>query len=308
MQKRHVNLMWASLAALVLGCTPGTPSNPVPDMSPAPDLAVSRDLASPPDMGSKPPVYTMPQYFVHPVAKSAGAKLTQTWIYKDPELSLHPDIPQHYANDLQVPWGTPIYAAADGYMICSYEVSRETEPDPANPGVTRQIGFARGLFCQIYHPGMVDEDGNELYSLYEHLSGLSNPADYKAPKHIPPMGPDDWSSADYFTVSPADFVKMARVIKQGDEIGYAGFTGLGIGPGEQPNYPPDVKSTDPTWDPAGAHLHWQLIVRHPTTFGPLYSVDPYKIHRQMGSRYNDVFIKARGLMIANPDGSPKFAR
>lgn len=305
MQLRTRNLLWAGLAAFVLGCVPG---NPAIDMSSCPDLAKPPDMTSPSDMAKPPSLYVWPHYFVLPVAKASGVKLTQTWIYKNPELPLHPDLPQHYANDLQAPWGTPVYAAADGWMVCSYEVERDDEPDPANPGKTRKLGFGYGLYCRIAHYDLVDEDGNALHSLYGHMSALVNSSDYKAPEHVGAMGPDDWSTSKYFRLPPDEFKKIARFVKQGEQIGNMGHTGLGLDYTEQPSYPPMVDDTTPTWDPAGSHLHWQLVVLDPTTFAPWYSVDPFKLHRQLGPRYADVLTtRARGLIIANDDGSPKYA-
>lgn len=227
--------------------------------------------------------------FVLPIARSApNLKISQGWIYSQDEFVIHPDIPVHFAVDFPEPWGTPVYAPADGWALSSYQTY---EIKDANG---RTIGYGLGHFVQMYHWA-------GLYSSYAHLSGI-NP---KIPFFSPTLKDGNWQPTVIYTTI-AEFKKKAQPVKQGDLIGYVGYSGLLLRP-ETASCPPQINpETDPTWDPAGAHLHWEIFTRTPDGATKDKRFDPFGIYGEQG-KYDNVFKKAMGLILPSPDGSPEFA-
>lgn len=229
-----------------------------------------------------------------PLAK-AGAKLeiSQGWVYSEDERSIHPGIPTHFAVDFPAPWGTPVYAPADGVALSSYHTYDMVDSQG------RTIGYGLGLFVAIWH------DKQQLYTSYSHLSGVN---DKLVPYIQPSLENGNWQPRRALYISVETFKTMAKPVKRGELIGYIGYSGLRLGYPEVPSNPPKIDPTvNKTWDPHGAHLHWEVYTR--TTDGGKKDkrLDPFSFYGQR-EKYADVFTKAQGLILANSDGSPQFAR
>ncbi len=228
-----------------------------------------------------------------PLAKDAPREISQGWDYSEDERSIHPDIPRHFAVDFKAPWGTPVYAPADGVAVASYHTF--DMKDAKN----RTIGYGLGMFVQIWH------EGPKLYSMYAHLSGIN---DKLVPYIAPTLESGNWQPRKALYVPVAEFKKNAKPVKRGDLIGYVGYTGLRLGYDETPANPPTVdQKTNHTWDPHGAHLHWEVYTRSADGGKKESRYDPFGIYGQR-DKYGDAFKKAQGLILANPDGSPQFAK
>lgn len=228
-----------------------------------------------------------------PIAKDDTHGISQGWIYSSDELSIHPDVPRHYAADFPEPWGTPVYAPADGLAVASYHLFDMTDAQD------RTIGYGLGLFIAIWH------EGAGVYTSYAHLSGINNEL---IPYIAPTLENGNWQPRNAIYLPVSAFKRIAKPIKKGDLIGYIGYTGLRLGYDEKPANPPMVNpAKDKTWDPAGSHLHWEVFTRTPDGSKKDKRYDPFGLYAEREA-YGDVFQRAMGLILANPDGSPQFAR
>ena len=237
-----------------------------------------------------------------PLAKATpDLSISQGWLYSEDERSIHPVIPVHYGVDVPLPWGTPIFAAADGWAVASYHTNDIVDSQG------RTIGFGLGLFVQIWH------EEPELYSLYAHLSGL-NEAHFSAingcfiPYIEPVLEGGSWQPRGGLYLPVDEFIGQAEPVIKGDLIGYAGYTGLRLDYDETPAYIPNIDpAMHKTWDPHGSHLHFEVYTRTPDGAMKDKRYDPFGLYGER-DQYADVFTKAHGLILANPDGSPQFAR
>jgi len=229
-----------------------------------------------------------------PLAKDTPAlKISQGWLYSPDEESIHPGIPTHFAVDFPEPWGTPVYAPADGVAVASYHTYDMTDAKG------RTIGYGLGLFVQIWH------EEEKVYTSYCHLSGVN---DKLIPYIAPALENGSWQPRDAIYVTVEQFKKNAKPVKKGDLIGFIGYTGLRLSYTETPVNPPTVNpKIDKTWDPAGAHLHWEMYTRTEDGSKKDKRYDPFGLYAER-EKYGDVFTKAMGLILAKPDGSPQFAR
>jgi hypothetical protein len=235
----------------------------------------------------------MKPFLTIPLAANAPRhEISQGWNYSQEELDIHPDIPIHYAVDFPEPWGTPLYAPADGLAVASYH----TYDMKDSRG--RTIGYGLGLFVQIWH------EAAQLYSAYAHLSGINNE---KIPYMPPEMENGNWQPKKALYVSVDALKETARPVNLGDLIGFVGYTGLRLDYEEVPANPPLVDpQKDKTWDPHGPHLHWTVYTRTSDGGQKDERYDPFGIYGEREA-YASVFTNAKGLILANPDGSPRFA-
>jgi murein DD-endopeptidase MepM/ murein hydrolase activator NlpD len=229
-----------------------------------------------------------------PLAKgTVPLKVSQGWVYSEDEKNIHPDISTHFAVDFPAPWGTPVYAPADGVALASYHTY-----DMIDAG-GRTIGYGLGLFIQIWH------EEAQVYSSYGHLSRINS-------KLIPYLAPvlegKNWQPRKALYVPLSTFKVSARPVKKGDLIGYIGYTGLRLGYEEISSNPPSVDpKKDHTWDPHGAHLHWEVYTRTPDGLKKDKRYDPFGIYGER-EQYGTVFQKAQGLILSNADTTPQFAK
>lgn len=229
-----------------------------------------------------------------PIAKNAPRhKISQGWFYSPGEKRIHPDTPTHHAVDFLAKWGTSIYAPADGLAVASYHLFDMIDSKG------RTIGYGLGLFIAIWH------EGAGVYTSYAHLSGINNEL---IPYIAPVLENGSWQPRNAIYLPIEQFKMGAKPVKKGDLIGYIGYTGLRLGYDETPANPPTVDpAKDYTWDPAGAHLHWEVYSRTEDGSQKNKRYDPFGLYAERKA-YRYVFQRAMGLILPNPDGSPQFAR
>lgn len=244
-------------------------------------------------MGESQVAQPIAPFLTIPLSKDTpNLKVSQGWEYSDDEKAIHPDIATHFAVDFPAKWGTPVYASADGLAVASYHTYDMVDSQG------RTIGYGLGLFVAIWH------EKAQLYTSYSHLSGIGPSIPYLAPV----KEGNNWQPRAALYVPVNTFKQQARAIKRGELIGYIGYTGLRLSYEETPNNPPTVDpKTQKTWDPHGAHLHWEVYTRTPNGAKKDLRLDPFGIKGKR-EQYADVFRKASGLILPNSDGSPRFAK
>lgn len=248
------------------------------------------------------PQATVTPFLAIPLAEDGPRAISQGYEYSKDEISFHPEITRHFGIDFKAKWGTPVYAPADGLAVASYHTHYLDSPKKGS------IGFGLGLFIQIWH------EEAKLYSMYGHLAAI----DETAIPYIPPTfnaQTQEWEPRQALYVPLGQFKKQAKPVKRGDLIGLIGYTGLFLDKENEASLimkdsqkPPlfDPKKVK-TWDPHGAHLHWEIYTRSADGLKKETRLDPFGIYAKR-EEYGSVFKKAQGLIIGNPDGTPLFAK
>lgn len=160
----------------------------------------------------------------------------------------------HGGVDFELPFGTPLLAATDGWAIASYGFSWVYEKQDDK---TEQLRLVRGdkvsgsigLFVQLYNPEL------NIYVQYGHLSTVGNDIPYKEPQFIPER--EEYIPQGY-RVMPEVYTQpgYAKWVKAGDIVGYVGVSGIALGKADSPD---QVENKREIWD--DTHAHIQVFVR-----------------------------------------------
>lgn len=203
----------------------------------------------------KPPVANTAAFLKLPFATDVQAQVVEGWLYSKEEQQIH-GRKIHHGIDFSAPRGTPVYAAADGLAIASFD----TEED--GKWQDKRIGFGYGRFVQVWNPT------SQLFIIYSHLETVSPDIYYEEPTH---------TELGWKPLLPKSGQEMAEhqntTIKKGELIGYVGDSGLTWGYTETPTNRPDPRQF-PSWDET--HLHFEVF-RYKTS-GEKESFDPYGLY------------------------------
>jgi len=166
--------------------------------------------------------------------------ITEGWIYSKEEQAIHGDV-NHKALDIALPYGSPVFAMADGYALASFE----TYPTFSQRG--QEIGLGGGLLVVIWHPEL------QLFTQYLHLSDITQTMPYHEPTaYTNSDGFESWTPSAIVKPSTEFVTQQVIYVKQGDLIGHIGTSGLALNQDEVPSANP-VKLG--SWDEP--HLHVQ---------------------------------------------------
>lgn len=226
-----------------------------------------------------PSVSTQPsQFLLFPFREGVDVRLAEGWIYSDEEQKIH-GRKIHYASDLAAPRGTPVYAAADGLAIASFD----TQDDGEYQG--KRIGFGYGRFVQVWSPE------TSTYTIYSHLEEIAPGIYYEEPTKTE----TGWVAELPISKEEAE-EHESTPIKQGDLIGYVGDSGLTWGYEETPENRPNPTEF-PSWDET--HLHFEVF-RYDSD-GKKVAYDPYGIYEQ-AEKYGERIVTDRTLWLRNESG------
>lgn len=190
-------------------------------------------------------------------------RISEGWVYSDEEFAIHGHR-EHLAVDYACPRLTPIFAAADGWAMGSYD---NVPPVDATTGQTRTymgkpIGFGRGFFVQIYH------SDHDAFTRYYHLERIAE----SVPFYEPRSANSSYTAANDRLAGGA-YVNSGIAIRvsQGAVVGYVGDSGLEWGYSGYPTRPDPARF--PSWDET--HLHLKVFARNEA--GTDTPIDPYDI-------------------------------
>ena len=112
-------------------------------------------------------------YLTHPI--KSDYKISEGYIYSNYETSVHGNY-FHKGIDYACPYGTPIYAAANGYAVASYFRFTAFNKDDKSVKLYKGLPMGNGLgyFIQIYHPEEVCGIKGGRVTQYGHLSRFAD--------------------------------------------------------------------------------------------------------------------------------------
>lgn len=240
----------------------------------------------------------------------SSLRISQGWQYDAQERSLHPKIATHKGCDFRAKIWEPVLAAADGVALSSHHFAflddrynRSTKSRDMQSGA--RMAYGLGNFVVIWHP----EPG--VFTLYAHLQEINRE---RVPYFTPVQDGEKrnpkviMQSVEAMMASTNDEGYYPQPVLCGDMIGIVGVSGLSLEcDGESPGFIPDQRLY-PTWDPAGAHLHFEVYTRKPDGSGRELRLDPWGIYDEARA-YRDVLTTpTRGLFLSDPaTGWPQFA-
>lgn len=174
-------------------------------------------------------------------------KVTEGWRYSEHEKAIH-GFTGHAGIDFELPRGTEIFAAADGWTISSYFnfiILKDGKPLLYQE---KEIGLGLGNFVQIYH----HESG--LYTAYGHLETIDKVIPFHKPRKV---GTHFWPIGHKINPNKLVDYSKAVFIKRGQSIGRVGDSGLTLGYYDYPTRPDPEQY--PSWDEV--HLHFEVFSR-----------------------------------------------
>ncbi len=254
----------------------------------------------------------IPDPFLSPVFQTGVEPVIATGFnYTKQEQSVH-GVERHGAIDFDVPRGTPILAAADGYALCSYgelqlrmndgsprllslEAAQQGNPRnadlqlPAGASETDELPIFFGSYVvQIWH-----ERGR--YTQYAHLDGVAAEIPYHRPVQVEdedkkPTGDLSFSPNLRLPVRQLRTSAVTRFVRRGQVIGWTGMTGCGWG-GRcydrarfDADGKPDFRGVEYPYY-TSPHLHFMVFgPRAPRNRTP-HLFDPFGLYSDASGRY-----------------------
>lgn len=241
-------------------------------------------------------------YLAAPLDSHTPLKITEGWGYGLFERSVH-RAKVHAGLDLELPYGTNIYAPCEGFAMSTYQYAPLTNGDGnliLYEG--KDISLTLGLFVQIYNPR-----ANRFVQL-AHLSRVMVPFSEPAVGYDQKNGIVTLSPRNH-TVKIADMPAHPKFswVETGQKIGESGVSGLywGYLQGYRDfldNLPGPTVTADPnkqrSWDEW--HLHWWERYRSQVTGTVGWQRDMLDLYGGEGEQYmgpkNSIFIGPEPLI------------
>lgn len=227
--------------------------------------------------------------FSIPFKRSDTPLITEAWIYSSEERSIH-GFTNHGGVDFAQPYGTAVYAAADGYAISSTQLAPQ-----ARTYEGKTIGFGLGEFVQVWHPMQ------GVFTSYSHLS--------KVEKSIPYFKPTckDGACDPEVVYNDSSFsVKKGKHVKRGELIGYVGDSGLSWGYDEEPRGAKRNLVKEPSWDES--HLHFEMYTRVAPNYTKARRYDPFGIYGRLSQYDAASYVGPDSIWKIGTDNKVEFAK
>lgn len=245
--------------------------------------------------------------------KDAGSiKINEGWLYSYDEYQIH-GMEVHTAVDFHAPFGTAVYAPADGYAMSSYH--NLFAKDRNNKTITyegKEIKYGLGLFVRIYIPS------NNRFVDLAHLSEINEAIPFSEPEFDEEEKIWKPSNEKVLVKDIASDPNWITVSK-GQMLGKVGTSGLGWGYEDFKDKPEGKITFDPkvniSWD--DPHLHFEEFsqVQDPqkdevkgqkTAPRDIYGIysfeeDYPQLDQKLDSRF-------KALILTGEDGRPLFTR
>ncbi len=217
-----------------------------------------------------------------PFKEGTNFQIAEGWLYSGEERKMH-GRKVHYGIDFAANRGTPVYAAADGLAIASFDT------EEYGKWQDKKLGFGYGRFVQVWNPD------TKSFMIYAHLETIAPNIYYEKPAKNgigwKPSLPKSKEEVETHENTP---------IKKGDLIGYVGDTGLTWGYDETPKERPNPEQF-PSWDET--HLHFEVF--NYDEEGQKVAYDPYGIYKQ-AVKYTDMQIPNTSLWLLDDKDKPYF--
>lgn len=121
-------------------------------------------------------------YLTHPLGRLSA--ITEGYIYTEGARAIHGNF-FHKGIDFAIPWGSPVYASADGYAVAGYHRFAIRNSDGSICTYKKKpLANGFGLFVQIFHPPTISKVTGGRITQYGHLSELADVIPYKPSQPI----------------------------------------------------------------------------------------------------------------------------
>ncbi len=241
----------------------------------------------------------------------SNIKIDEGWLYSYDEYQIH-GMEVHTAVDFQAPYGTAVYAPADGYAMSSYFTLPVKPHEKEIIYKEKAINYGLGLFVRMYIPL-----AHRFIDL-AHLSEIDNAIPFSDPEYDEEK--KRWDPTNE-KISINDIPSHSAWVKviQGQFLGRVGTSGLAWGYDDFTDKPQRKVIYDPktevSWD--DPHLHFEEFsqVQDPhkdevqgqkTAPRDIYGIYSFEGDYPMLDQKLDPRFKA--LILTGEDGRPLFAR
>lgn len=245
-------------------------------------------------------------------AQKGNIKIAEGWLYNFNEYSIH-GMEVHTAVDFGAPYGTIIYAPADGYAMSSYyNLFAKDRNKKTITHEGKEIKYGLGLFVRIYIPS------NNRFVDLAHLSEINesipfSESEFDEEEKI-------WKSTNEKVLvkdipSNPNWVKVSK----GQILGKVGTSGLGWGYEDFQGRPERKITFDPkvsvSWDEP--HLHFEEFsqIEKPQEgeeegqkVAPRDILGIYSFSKNYPNLNQKLDQRFKPLILISKDGTPLFAR
>lgn len=245
-------------------------------------------------------------------AKGGNIKIAEGWLYAYDEYAIH-NMEVHAAVDFSAPYGTIIYAPAEGYAMSSYyNLFAKDRNDKTITHEGKEIKYGLGLFVRIYVP-----QSNRFVDL-AHLSEINQAIPFSEPEFNEEEKIWKPSSEKVLVKDiPANpnWVKVSK----GQILGKVGTSGLGWGYEDFQGKPEKKITYDPkvniSWDEP--HLHFEEFsqIEKPQEgeeegqkVAPRDILGIYSFSKGYPNLNQKLDQRFKPLILTGEDGKPLFAR
>jgi murein DD-endopeptidase MepM/ murein hydrolase activator NlpD len=231
--------------------------------------------------------------------------VTEGSFYTKAETRIH-GIRVHGGVDYHAPYGTPIVAPCDGFVLPASYHSFPLTDERDRPRMLdgKELYFGLGYFVQIYNPEV------NRFVVLGHLSDIA-----KGISFSPPIFDEgSWNPTNH-TLKIEELKDHPAVVsvKQGDEVGRLGFSGLRYGYEDYYAGEKRPVQIDPTKQVSydEPHVHFEEYFRDQTNGRKGWQRDPYDIYLTARNYPTPTRRRPMGpepLFHIGKDGLPVFAR